>query len=135
MAAAWLPTVLTALSTAAALLKQVEHWVDRFRAAPGIPVGVFSDIDKLLADARAALDKTAELASKGAEFQAAAEDAWREARKVIDDLMAILASVGLFSQQAKALTAPPGTARLRADGTAEPVEAMVVELPPAELRQ
>lgn len=134
LAAAWLPAVLSALSTAGALLTQVEHWVDRFKGAPGIPVSVFSDIDKLLADARAALDKTAQLAGKGSEFQQAAEDAWREARKVIDDLMAILATVGLFSSQAQALTAPPGMVRLRADGTAEPSETMAVTLPPPELR-
>jgi hypothetical protein len=135
MAAAWIPAVLAALSTAGALLKQVEHWVDRFRAAPGIPPSVFHDVDRLLADARAALNKTAELAGKGAEFQAAAEDAWQQARKVIDDLMTILATVGLYSQKAQALTAPASTARLRADGTSEPVESMVVELPPARLRQ
>lgn len=132
-AAAWLPAVLAALTAAGALLDEVGHWVDRFRDAPGIPPDVFAKADKLLADARVALDKTAKLAARGSEFQGEAEQAWQEFKRLADDLLALLEAAGLYSSDSQALVAPQSQAKLRADGTTE-LEAMRVSLPPERLQ-
>lgn len=130
IAAAWLPAVLAALSAAGTLLEQVEHWVDRFRTV--LPSEFLGKCAQLLADCRAALEQVQQLAAKGAEFQAEAEKAYQRLRTLLDDLFALLATVGLYDAASERLTAP---APMRAsDGSIAPTETMGVAMPPETLQ-
>src|SRR5690606_17690283 len=132
----WVTAATGAIEVARALLTKVASWLDLYRETPGIPVPVLSAVDKMLSNAFETLERADALVKKGGETQAEAERVYASARQMIDDILALLAEVGLFSRESLKLVEPPGAPkRLRADGSAEPGNETAVQLPPVRLSE
>lgn len=130
----WVGAVTGAIEVARALLGKVMQWVGTYRNVPGIPTNIYSEIDELISDVTGLLDQAEKTARKGGEFQEEAEALYKLARKtLVDRLLKLLESVGMFSSKSTALVQPAGSLSVREDGTSDPPAMMAVELPPEKL--
>lgn len=137
----WFGAATGALDVARALLAKVAKWFGEggvYRETPGIPVSVWSTIDDLLKLSLDALDEADRAAKNAKSTEDEVKALYGSLFAIVQRLLKVLADLGWYAAPPNKgglgkLVQPTGAVKLRADGTAPPLETLSVELPPENL--